>query len=98
MSKKIEAKSLERIGIKTYMDIHSCIEGQRYRFYKDCSNYFEAEFIGIVRDTLKVTKYIDKNGECNGIVRTMPKIWIIKVVDLKDITYDNVIWKFLCPC
>lgn len=98
MSNKIESNSLERIGFKTHMDIYTCIKGQRYRFYKDHSIYFEAEFVGIIGDTLRVTKYVDKNGECNGIVRSMPKIWIIKVVNPKDIICDNVIWNFLCPC
>jgi len=59
-------------------------EGNYYRFTKQVANMddgqpiiFTARFIDIIKDTLRVSNYSDKDGVCKSNLRTMPLKWII---------------------
>lgn len=69
----------------------NCVKGYRYRFYRDDNKYFDATFVEIIRNTLKVSNYSDEHGVCNGILRSMPKSSVQRV----EFLYDNI-WCFLC--
>jgi hypothetical protein len=72
--------------------MEGCIPGERYRFYQTNNNiYFDATFVEIIRNTLTVSNYSDKDGECNGNLRSMPKDMIQNIEPL----YTNI-WVFCC--
>ena len=59
-------------------------EGNYYQFTKQVVDMddgqpimFKARFIDIIKDTLRVTDYSDKDGVCKSNLRTMPLKWII---------------------
>jgi len=68
---------------------------QRYLFYKmmPCSTakvVFRANFIDIIDDTIRVRKYCINNIMDLGKMVTMPKIWIVKIETLEEITKSQL--------
>jgi hypothetical protein len=68
---------------------------QRYLFYKQMPTSteqikFRANFIDIIGNTIRVRKYCINNIMDLGKMVTMPKIWIVKIETLEEITKSQL--------
>lgn len=75
-----------------------CLTNQRYLFHVETCHtkyQFEANFLDIINNTLRVTKYTDPKtlGSYVSGIYTIPTSWIVKIEDLPDIVPKNDI----CP-
>ena len=76
----------------TISNIHN---DQRYLFYKmmPCSTdkvEFRANFIDVIDATIRFRKYCKNNIMDNGLMVTMPKIWIIEIQTFEEITKSQL--------
>ena len=67
---------------------------QRYLFVKQIPGStdnveFRANFIDIIDDSIRFRKYCKNNIMNNGLMVTMPKIWIIKIQTFEE-TYPEL--------
>ena len=68
---------------------------QRYLFVKQIPGStdnveFRANFIDIIDDSIRFRKYCKNNIMNNGLMVTMPKIWIIKIQTFEEITTSQL--------
>lgn len=66
----------------TIINLHN---NQRYLFSTEKA-VFRANFIDIIDETIRLKKYCKNNIMDKGWIVTMPKIWIIKIQTLEEIT------------
>ena len=76
----------------TIINLHN---NQRYLFVKQIPGStdnveFRANFIDIIDDTIRFRKYCKNNIMNNGLMVTMPKIWIIKIQTFEEITTSQL--------
>ena len=76
----------------TIINLHN---NQRYLFVKQIPGStdkveFRANFIDIIDDTIRIRKYCKNNIMDNGLMVTMPKIWIVKIETFSEITKSQL--------